>query len=319
MFSWNSLEKPIIALSPMADLTDSPFCQIAKRFECPVVFREMISSEAVVRGNQRSLNMGSFTAAERPIIQQIFGSDPKIMAEAVRQLDETYAPDGFDINMGCPVYKIVSNFNGAALMNEPERAAKIIHALRAATKTPISVKIRLGWDDPKQCLEFIRILENAGADLVTIHGRTKRQQYSGRADWAAIGAAKRVVSIPVLANGDIVDLQTARAALLISGADGVLIARGALGNPWIFRELVAGLHRQDETKPPSLSERCQIIKDHAHLHSLAYGERGLVTFRKHLSWYFKGLPQVKHWRALLVRVNSWSELESILLKFQNDF
>lgn len=312
-FNWNNLQKPIIALSPMADMTDSSFCQIIKRFDCPVVFREMISSEAISRGNERSLGRGDFVEGERPIIQQLFGSDPTTMAEATRKIDAIYRPDGFDVNMGCPVYKIVSNFNGAALMNQPERAAAIIRAIRAATKTPVSVKIRLGWSDPKQCLEFIKVLEAAGAALVTIHGRTKRQGYSDAADWKMIGEAKKLVSIPVLANGDIWNADQARQALSDSGADGVSIARGALGNPWIFRELRYELHQiGGRFAPPDMKERVAVVRDHAKLHLAQYGERGLVTFRKHLVWYFKGQPNAKLFRERLVRVSAMPELEAVL-------
>lgn len=315
MFAWQNLEKPIIALSPMADMTDSSFCQIVKRFPCPIVFREMISAEAITRGNEKSLGMGDFVEGERPIIQQLFGSDPAMMAEATRRIDAAYHPDGFDINMGCPVYKIVSNFNGAALMNEPERATAIIKAMKQATRVPVSVKIRLGWSDPRQCIDFVKVLEAAGADLITIHGRTKAQAYSGVADWKMIGEAKKQVKIPVLANGDITDAARAQRALSESGADGILIARGALGNPWIFAELAAALHGQGTFVPPTPSERASLVMDHATLHVGQYGERGMVTFRKHLSWYFKGWRGAKSLREQLVRVTTLAELDELLKQF----
>ncbi len=171
----------------MADMTDSAFCRVVKEVsgaDAPVVFREMVSSEAVVRKNDKTLGMTDIHPDERPLVQQIFGSDPKTMAESAKIIEAEHHPEGFDINMGCPVYKIVHNFNGAALMQNPELAASIILEMKKVISVPLSVKIRLGWSDPKDCLTFIKALEDAGADLVTIHGRTKSQGYSGKSDWA---------------------------------------------------------------------------------------------------------------------------------------
>jgi len=314
MFNWKSFAKPIVALSPMADMTDSPFCQIAKRFGCPIVFREMISAEAVVRESVKTMKMAGFDEVERPIIQQLFGSDPKSMGEATRRIDEAFSPDGFDINMGCPVYKIVSNFNGAALMNEPERAANIVKAMKSATTKPVSVKIRLGWNDPTQCLDFVKVLEQAGADLITIHGRTKAQAYSGSADWEMIGRAKKQTSVLVLANGDITNGETANLALSSSGADGVLIARGALGNPWVFKDIAAGLNGS-AWNSPTLSERIAIIIDHLRMHVAHYGPRSVTTFRKHLSYYLKGQPQVRDFRDEFMKASDIVTLEKLLHQY----
>lgn len=328
MFSWDQLKKPIIALSPMADMTDSAFCRIAKRHGAPIVFREMISAEGLVHGSERSLAMGKFEEEERPIIQQLFGADPKSMADATKMIDDAYSPDGFDINMGCPVYKIVSNFNGAALMKEPKLATEIIQKMRTATTKPVSVKIRLGWSKPDECLEFIKVIEAAGAALVTIHGRTKEQGYSGIADWEMVGRAKQQVSIPVLCNGDITTGEIAVRALGVSDCHGVLIARGALGNPWIFEEIEATLSGKDYT-PPSLAERIAVVMEHAKLHAEEFhatrlalkssGDGGspLTTFRKHLSWYFKGIPGVKAVKERLMKVSTAEELENILEEIKN--
>src|SRR3989344_257576 len=179
-------KKPILALSPMADMTDSAFCQIVRKIGgADIVFREMVSSEAIVRHNAKTLGMTDFVLAERPIVQQIFGADPRVMARATAIVMEHAAPEGIDINMGCPVYKITSNFNGCALMKEPERAAAIIREMKRAVResVPISVKIRLGWSNPDDFKTFIPVIEEAGADLITIHGRTKAQGYSGISDW----------------------------------------------------------------------------------------------------------------------------------------
>lgn len=309
----NKKEK-ILALSPMADMTDSSFCQIVRQIGgAHVVFREMVSSEAIVRESAKTLGMTDFVEAERPIVQQIFGSDPLTMARAAAIVMEHAKPEGIDINMGCPVYKITSNFNGCALMKEPERAAAIIREMKQAIgDTPLSVKIRLGWSDPDDFKKFIPIIEEAGVSLITLHGRTKAQGYSGVSDWARIAEAKRTARVPLLANGDIHDWHQVDEALGITNADGVLIARGALGNPWFFRQYL----RKDGHV--SMDERIDVVLAHARLHIQQYGERGLMTFRKHLSWYFKTskmgfeIPGIKESREKLVRVSTIPELEEVL-------
>lgn len=315
---WNSLPRPIVALSPMADMTDLPFCLICKKHGAPIMFREMVSSEAIVRMNPKTLEMARLDDRERPVIQQIFGSDPTVMAEAARIIEEKFHPDGIDINMGCPVYNLVSNFNGAFLIKEPERATAIIKATKAATTVPISVKTRLGWKNDTDILDFVKVIEDAGASLISIHGRTKEQGYSGQANWDRIGEAKRRTSLPVLVNGDITSLTTADEALRRSDADGVLIGRGALGNPWIFHEIMK-IQEQKNGEKPRLNERIAVARDHAELHVRRYGERGLVRFRKHLAYYFKKelRNETPHldWndtRSKLVRVSTLDELHHIL-------
>lgn len=310
-FDWSTQPKPIVALSPMADMTDSAFCRVAKKFAAPVVFREMISAEGLVHGSERSLEMGRFVDEERPIIQQLFGADPASMAEATRLIDENFNPDGFDINMGCPVYKIVSNFNGAALMREPERATQIIKAMQAVVPNkPVSVKIRLGWSDPTDCLEFIKVIEAAGAALVTIHGRTKAQGYSGVADWEMVGRAKQQVKIPVLCNGDVHSPEAAVKALAVSGCDGLLIARGALGNPWIFQQIAAAIVGKQWIETP-IEERIAIAREHGHLHAAQY-DGDLISFRKHLTWYFKGSRGARAFREQMMKISNLAELDASL-------
>lgn len=319
--NWAKIPQPIIALSPMADMTDSAFCRVVKDVSkggsimngigAPIVFREMVSAEAVVRGNDKTLNMTDVHDDERPIVQQLFGSDPATMAEAARIIEEQHHPEGFDVNMGCPVYKIVHNFNGAALMKEPELATKIIKAIKAVTQVPLSIKIRTGWDDPRECLEFSKVVESAGADLITLHGRTKAQGYSGQSDWGIIREVKKGLSIPLLANGDIHTPPLTLDALEATGCDGVLIARGALGNPWIFpqiEDLLAG----NEVKPIFLEERIRVIKQHLNFHLEQYGERGVVTFRKHLSWYFRGIHGAKPYKLRLHQTKMAEEVYAVL-------
>ena len=310
---WNALARPIIALSPMADMTDSAFCRVVKEVtDVPLVmFREMVSSEAVVRHNDKTLGMTNIHDDERPMVQQIFGSDPATMAEAARIIAEEHHPEGFDVNMGCPVYKIVHNFNGAALMKEPELAAKIIRAMKAVIDVPLSIKIRLGWENPTDCIEFAKVIEDAGANLITVHGRTKAQGYSGVADWEMIRRVKEAVSIPVLCNGDVHKAELAPKALEVSKCDGILIARGALGNPWIFAQINDVLSGRP-ARIISTEERVATVKRHLDLHIEQYGERGVVTFRKHLSWYFKGQPGAKAIREALHTATTRDQVNALL-------
>lgn len=310
--------KKIMALSPMADMTDSAFCQVVRNLGgADVVYREMVSAEAVVRDNAKTLGMTDFVEAERPIVQQIFGSDPLTMARSAAIIMEHAGPEGIDINMGCPVYKITSNFNGCALMKEPDRAAAIIKEMKQAIgDTPLSVKIRLGWNDPDDFKKFIPVIEEAGANLITIHGRTKAQGYSGKSDWTRIGEAKKIARVPLLANGDIHEPHQVAEALEITSADGVLIARGALGNPWFFKLALEGKSVADIT----MDERVRVLLEHARLHIAQYGERGLVTFRKHLAWYLKSarigyeVSGIKDVRTELMKITTYVELEEILKK-----
>lgn len=307
----------ILALSPMADMTDSAFCQVVRGIGgADIVFREMVSSEAIIRENEKTMGMTDFVDAERPIVQQIFGADPKVMAQAASIVMEHAGPEGIDINMGCPVYKITSNFNGAALMKEPDRATSIVREMkRAIGNTPLSVKIRLGWEDPDEFKNFIPVIEAAGADLITMHGRTKKQGYSGKSDWERIRQAKEIATVPFIANGDIHESHQVDEALEITGCDGVLIARGALGNPWFFKKAL------DPTYTVTPEERVRVVKEHARLHVQQYGERGIITFRKHLSWYFKSqkigmeIPGIKEFRSSLVRVESLEQLEALLTQW----
>jgi len=319
---WTDFKKPILALSPMADMTDSAFCQVVRNIGgADVVFREMVSAEALVRENEKTIGMTDFVEAERPIVQQIFGSDAVTMAKAAEIVMEHAKPEGIDINMGCPVYKITSNFNGCALMKEPERAAEIIREMKKVMgDTPLSVKIRLGWSDPDDFKNFIPVIEEAGANLITVHGRTKAQGYSGVSDWKRIAEAKKIATVPLLANGDIHEPHQVKEALEVTGADGVLIARGALGNPWFFSQTQKLMNGETNILIP-LEERVRVVLEHAKLHVAQYGERGIVSFRKHLSWYFKTsrmgfeIEGIKYVREKLVRVNTFDELKHILEEF----
>jgi len=300
--------KPILALAPMADMTDSPFCRVCREVSGQdfVIFREMISAEAVVRNSAKTLAMCRFEDMERPIVIQIFGSNPGVMAEAARIIVDKFHPDGIDVNMGCPVPKITGkSLAGAALMKSPEKAVEIVRALKAEKLgVPISVKTRLGWSKEDEILELAPKLEEAGIDLLSIHGRTKIQGYKGKASWEMITKVKKILSIPVLANGDINSENDIKKCLEITRADGVMIGRGALGNPWIFKAKDRG--------SVDLKEVIKVVLRHLDWHLERYGEGSVVTFRKHLAWYFKNIPNIKETRKKLLLVSSKEELSGLL-------
>lgn len=310
-FNWKTIKTPIVGLSPMADMTDSPFSKIVKSISSPVIFREMVSAEAIFRKNEKTIKMAAFDKIEQPIIQQIFGADPEHMATAARIVEEIHCPDGIDINMGCPVYKITSNFNGSALMKDPKLATKIVKAMKAVITVPLSVKMRAGWSDPNECIEFAKVIENAGADLISIHGRTKIQAYSGKSNREVVAKVKEVVSIPVLYNGDIFEWEDFFSALEETKCDGALIGRGGLGNPWIFKQIEQKLNGEYVTEP-TIEDRVNIVKQHLDLHLEHYGDKALSTFRKHLSWYFKGIPNFKEYKIKLMTTTNKTELDNIL-------
>jgi tRNA-dihydrouridine synthase B len=319
---WTKGQRPILGLSPMADFTDSPFCRLVR--ECgathqmvhdggqAVIFREMLSAEAIVRGNARTISFLDFKDSERPLVQQLFGSNPDSMAKAAGIIMQTSKPDGLDVNMGCPVYKAVTNFNGASLMREPEKAVAIVRSIKSTHSVPLSVKTRLGWSKPDEVIEFSQMLEQAGIDALEVHARTKLQGYSGKADWSAVKKVVEKVKIPVLVNGDIVDPASALLALEQSGAQGLLIGRGALGNPWIFKRIQSVLSGKPDPGEPSLEERLKGLRRHGELQFEHYGEKGLIKLRKHFPWYFKGIPGFRQFRAAAVRVSSLEDLDRLI-------
>ncbi|MDD5043387.1 MAG: tRNA dihydrouridine synthase DusB [Patescibacteria group bacterium] len=312
ILDWRKIKKPIIALAPMADITDEPFSLICKKMGAEVIFREMVSAEAIVRGSAKTLKMCEFKKSERPIIQQIFGKDPQVMARAAKIIAKKFRPDGIDINMGCPAKKIIADFNGASLMRDPKLAAEIIREVKKTVSVPVSVKTRTGWSDEKEILEFSKIIEKAGGDLITIHGRTKKQGYSGKANWQIIGEVKKQLAIPVILNGDIFSAEDAQRALEQTRCDGIMIARGAIGNPWIFRQTKNLLNKNIVPQKITAVEIKKIVLEHAKLHLKFYGQDKILTFRKHLVQYFKGVLGAKKLREKLVKISTLKELEKIL-------
>ncbi|MFA6486194.1 MAG: tRNA-dihydrouridine synthase [Candidatus Magasanikbacteria bacterium] len=305
--------KFIIALAPMADMTDSPFVRVCREIAGDgfTAFREMVSSEAIVRDSQKTLHMCAFEESERPIVIQVFGGNVETIAHSSKIIVDKFHPDGIDVNMGCPVPKIAAkNLAGACLMKDHKRACDIVRSLKNSNLgVPVSVKTRLGWTKSDDILEFAPMLEQAGADMIAIHGRTKAQGYSGKADWEMIARAKKLIKIPVLANGDINSRSDIARCLEVTGADGVMIGRGALGNPWIL----STCHSEySEESPVLISEIMRVVLRHARFHVDHYGPNSMVTFRKHLLLYFKGIAGFKDFRLELAKVKSIDELEPIL-------
>jgi tRNA-dihydrouridine synthase B len=306
------LENPVV-LAPMAGITDAPFRRIVKRFDPGLLCGEMVSATALHYQNGKSRELIAVNSAERPISMQIFGSDPAIMAEAARMAADQGA-DLIDINMGCPVPKVVKNGEGAALMNNLPLAGRIIRTVVRSVAVPVTVKFRLGWDeDHLVAVELARIAQDAGAAAIAVHGRTRDQFYQGKADWDQIGLVKQQVTIPVIGNGDIDSAQAAQAMLATTGCDGVMIGQAALGKPWLFTQIVNYLATRQLVAEPTLAERFGVIRDHLNYQVAYSGEaRGVKEMRKHLAWYFKELPGAARMRNLVNNLTTYQAVQTAL-------
>lgn len=316
------LENPFIA-APLAGITDAPTRLINKKMGASLVYSEMISGKGLKYGNKKTEYLLRISEEEKPVAFQIFGQDPEIMGETAHLLKDK-DNEILDINMGCPVPKVVKNGEGSALLKEPKLIYEIVKSVSQAAGKPLTVKIRVGWDENSiNCVKVAKIIEEAGAAAVTVHGRTRMQYYAGEANWDLIKEVREAVSIPVIGNGDIFTAEDAFRMMEYTGCDLVMIGRGMLGNPWIFRECKALWEGKKKPEPPTFDEKVDMMIHHLEALCDAKGERTAVKeMRKHIGWYTKGLHGSASFRGSInnidYKVDMLEALEKLRYQLHHD-
>ena len=301
------------ALAPMAGVADRAFRELCRSFGACCTVGEMASGKGLLMSCRRTGELLEASPEERPMAVQLFGDDPEILAEAARRA-MAYAPDWIDLNMGCPAPKVAGNGGGSALMKRPQLAGEIVRAVSRAVEVPVTVKFRKGWDGEQvNAVEFAKICEENGAAALTIHGRTREQMYAPPADWEIIRQVKQAVSVPVIGNGDVDSVQAAVELYRETGCDLVMVGRGALGNPWLFRQIHTFLETGELLPPPSLEERMAVMERHIRLLCRYKGERvGMREARKHTAWYLKGFRGAAALRGMCGQLKTLDDLEPLM-------
>ena len=307
-----------LALGPMAGVTDLPFRLLCKEMGCNMLYTEMVSAKAILYKNKNTKELLNIDKNEHPVGVQLFGSDPDIMAQIATQVEEGEC-DFIDINMGCPVPKIVNNGEGSALLKQPKLVEEILTKMVKAVNKPVTVKIRKGFENGTvYAVEIAKIAESCGVSAIAVHGRTREQYYSGKADWDVIKDVKKAVKIPVIGNGDIFSAEDAKAMKEYTGCDGLMVARGARGNPWIFREIKEYLENGNVIDKPTINDIREMIIRHAKMLVDYKGEyTGIREMRKHIAWYTAGLPHSAELRRMCNQIETMENLvETVNAKLQ---
>lgn len=306
-----------VVIAPMAGISNAAFRTIAHEFGAGLIYTEMISDKAICYSNKKTMEMTQLAPNEHPIAMQLFGHEEASMIQAAQVLDKTDC-DVIDINMGCPVPKVVNSGSGSAMMKDPEAAYQLMRKIIAAVQKPVTAKIRLGWDHSSiNVLEMAQGLEAAGASALAVHGRTRSQLYEGQADWSWIKQVKEKVSIPVIGNGDIRSVEEAMARMEETHVDAIMIGRGVLGNPWLIRDLVHAFSKTGEITPVSDHEKFEITLEHARRLCALKGERvGMKEMRGHACWYIQGIPYSNRMKDRINQMTAYAELETLLRQYE---